>query len=55
MLLYEKIAEYFFFAKPGGFQLSALAWGDLEPPYLYVNFYRLLVVSVDGKQPLSSV
>ena len=44
-----------FFRKPGEFQWSALAWGDLEPAYAYVNFPRPSVASVDDKQPLSEV
>ena len=41
--------------KPGGFQLSALAWGELEPSYAFVNFSRLPIASVDRKQHLSEV
>ena len=44
-----------FLRKPGGFQWSALAWGDLEPSYAYVKFYRLSIVSIDGKQHLSEI
>ena len=45
----------FFLWKPCGFQLSALAWGDLEPSYACVNFFCLSIASVDGKQNLSEV
>ena len=53
--LLKSIRPYFFLQKPGGFKWSALAWGDLEPPYAYVNFFHLSIVSVDGKQHLSKV
>jgi hypothetical protein len=44
----------FFLRKPGGFQGSALAGGDLEPSYACVNFFHQSV-SVDGKQHLSDI
>ena len=34
----RKVFELFFLRKPGGFQWSALAWGDLEPSYTCVSF-----------------
>ena len=53
--LLEKYWILFFLRKPGGFQWSALAWGVLEPSYACVNFSRLSIVLVDGKQDLSEV
>ena len=41
--------------KPDGFERSALASDDLEPSYACVNFLRLLIASVNGKQYLSEV
>ena len=34
---------------------EALARGDLESSYACVNFFRLPIASVDGKQDLSEV
>ena len=51
-LLKKSIRPYYYFLeKPGGFQWSVLAWGDLEPSYAS----RLSIVSVDGKQRLCEV
>ena len=46
---------YFFLRKPGGFQWSTLAWGDLKPSYSCVNLSRLSIASVDGMQYLNEV
>ena len=43
--LLEKYGTLFFLRKPGEFQLSAPARGDLEPSYAYVNFFRLPIAS----------
>ena len=53
----EKYPTFFFFLKkkPDGFQWSAFALGDLEPSYACVNFFRLPIASVDGKQHLSEI
>ena len=53
LLCYKSIR--LFFTKPGGFQLSALAWGDLELSYAYVIFFRLSIASADDKPHLSEV
>jgi hypothetical protein len=45
----------FFLRKPGGFQCSALALGNLELSYKCVKFSRLSIAPVDGKQNLSEV
>ena len=54
-LFFRKVSNTFFLWKPGGFQWSALAWGNLEPSYACVNFYCLSNTPVDGKQYLSEV
>ena len=35
----RKVSDILFLQKPGGFQWSVLAWGDLEPSYRSVNFF----------------
>ena len=40
----------FFSKKPGEFQWSKLAWGDLEASNVYMIFSRLSIASVDHKQ-----
>ena len=49
------LKNYYYLQNPGGFQLSALKWGDLEPSYACVNSSRLSIASVDDKQHLSEV
>ena len=54
--LLEKYPTLFFLRKPGGFQWSVLAWGDLEPSYARVNFFPpVKSISWYGKQHLSEV
>ena len=46
----------FFLRKPGEFQWSALAWGDLEPSYSCVSFFPPFNSQLmDGKQHLSDI
>ena len=52
--LLEKYPTLFFLQKPGGFQWSTLAWDDLEPSYISVNFVSP-IHSVSSKQHLSEV
>ena len=54
-LLEKDPTFYFFLRKPGGFQWSTLAWGDLKPSYSCVNLSRLSIASVDGMQYLNEV
>ena len=38
----RKVSDLIFVVqKPGGFQWSTLAWGDLEPTYACLNFFRV--------------
>ena len=42
--LLEKDPTLFFLQKPGRFQWSTLAWGNLEPSYERVNFFSSLSI-----------
>ena len=51
----KKVSDIIFLRKSYGFYRSALAWGDFEPSYASVNFFRLSIASLDGKQHLIEV